>query len=56
MEPIVQKFSITSLFGCQDVSLSIIDKELVLIGENGSGKTTVMNMFYHMLKGSMKVN
>ncbi|MEZ8038632.1 AAA family ATPase [Vibrio sp. 1F263] len=51
MEKIVQKFSISSLFGCQNVSLTFSDKELILIGENGSGKTTVMNMFYHMLKG-----
>ena len=51
MDQIVRKFSIENLFGCQDVLLSIDERQLILIGENGSGKTTVMNIFYHMLKG-----
>lgn len=51
---IISKFSIQKLFGCQDVDLRVEDNELILIGENGSGKTTVMNMFYHMLKGDFK--
>jgi predicted ATPase len=34
--------------------LIVESTELILIGENGSGKTTVMNMFYHMLKGDYK--
>lgn len=51
MEHIISEFNITDLFNCQDVKLRIDNSELVLIGENGTGKTTVMNMFYHMLNG-----
>lgn len=51
LNQIISKFSIRGLFGCQDIDLQVNDNELILIGENGSGKTTVMNMFYHMLKG-----
>lgn len=54
LNQIISKFSIVKLFGCQDVELKIDNNELILIGENGSGKTTVMNMFYHMLKGDFK--
>jgi len=54
LNQIISKFSIKKLFGCQDVDLIIDNTELVLIGENGSGKTTVMNMFYHMLSGDFK--
>ena len=54
MNQIISKFSIRKLFGCQDVDLKVDESELILIGENGSGKTTVMNMFYHMLSGDFK--
>lgn len=54
LNQIISKFSIRGLFGCQDIDLQVNDNELILIGENGSGKTTVMNMFYHMLKGEFK--
>ncbi|EOV1172612.1 AAA family ATPase [Vibrio fluvialis] len=54
MNQIISQFSVRKLFGCQDVNLVVEDNELILIGENGSGKTTVMNMFYHMLSGDFK--
>jgi len=54
LEQIISKFSIKNLFGCQNIDLKVENSELILIGENGSGKTTVMNMFYHMLNGDFK--
>jgi energy-coupling factor transporter ATP-binding protein EcfA2 len=49
----IKSFSILGLFGNIDVSIPI-DKSgvCILIGENGMGKTTVLNILYHTLKAN----
>ncbi|BBT79623.1 ATP-binding protein [Aeromonas veronii] len=54
MNHIISRFSIRNLFNIQNVDFIFEDNELILVGENGSGKTTVINMLYHMLKADFK--
>lgn len=42
-------FSIDELHGQRSVRIPIKDNKLVLVGENGSGKTTVINLIYYFL-------
>ncbi len=42
-----QKISITGLFGRIDVSLPINDNRLIIVGNNGIGKSTILNAFYY---------
>lgn len=45
----ISNFSIKRLFGYKDVSLQLKDKVQIYIGENGLGKTTVLNAFNYIL-------
>lgn len=45
----ISSFSIKKLFGHKDVSLQFRDKVQIYIGENGLGKTTVLNAFNYIL-------
>ena len=50
----LQSFAIYGLFGYQDIVLPLDRKILILIAENGSGKTTVLNSIYYALTGNFK--
>jgi predicted ATPase len=43
------RFSIEGLHGLRTVDLPIEDNRLVLVGENGTGKSTVANLLYYLL-------
>jgi len=45
----LETFEIGRLHGGDDVRLEVKDNRLILVGENGSGKTTVINILYHFL-------
>jgi len=52
----ISRISVEKLFGrysyeipCQDVANADLLKLLILYGENGSGKTTILNLVYHIL-------
>lgn len=47
--PIIEKFSIKGLFGKKDVDLVFKDKVQIYIGENGLGKTTILNTLNYLL-------
>ena len=49
MKPTVENFEILGLFGGKDVKLSFTNKVQIYIGENGLGKTTVLNTLYYLL-------
>ncbi|MGK7945829.1 MAG: AAA family ATPase [Microcystaceae cyanobacterium] len=48
---LIKSFSIYGLFGTHDVHIPFNESIKILIGENGLGKTQVLNMFYYTLCG-----
>ncbi len=47
----ITKFEIKKLHGYRDLEVQIQDNTLIIVGENGSGKTTVLHLFYYLLSG-----
>lgn len=45
----IKRFKITKLFGFRTVEISFEENIKILIGENGLGKTTVLNSLYYLL-------
>lgn len=45
----IKRFKITNLFGFRTVEISFENNIKILIGENGLGKTTVLNSLYYLL-------
>ncbi len=45
----IKKFTIIGLFGSRDVTIVIDSPVKILIGENGLGKTTILNALYYTL-------
>ncbi|QXP54139.1 AAA family ATPase [Cellulophaga sp. HaHa_2_1] len=50
----ISKFKIVNLFGYQDVEIDFTNRYKILIGENGLGKTTVLNSLYFLLDKRFK--
>ena len=46
---LIESFCIKSLFGKKDVNLTFKNKAQIYIGENGLGKTTVLNALNYLL-------
>lgn len=47
---LIKSFSIYGLFGTTDVHIPFDDDVKILVGENGIGKTQVLNIFYYVLE------
>ena len=47
----LSRFTITGLHGFRDLDIPIEDNTLILVGENGSGKTTILRLLYAALTG-----
>lgn len=47
---LIKSFSVYGLFGTNDVHIPFDENIKILIGENGIGKTQVLNIFYYTLK------
>jgi predicted ATP-binding protein involved in virulence len=45
----IKSFSIYGLFGTTDVHIPLDEPVKILVGENGLGKTQVLNLFYYTL-------
>jgi len=51
MHASLERIEITGLHGRKTIDASIEDNTLILVGENGSGKTTFLRILYHFLSG-----
>lgn len=49
-EPFIRKFTIAGLYGYKNIEMTFDDPVKILVGENGSGKTTILNCLYYTLK------
>ena len=47
----ITKFSIKKLFGFMNVDIPIVDNKIILIGVNGTGKTTILTMLFYLMRG-----
>ena len=47
----IQTFDIKKLYGTKDIKLTFKDNTLILVGENGAGKTTVLRLMFYFLSG-----
>ncbi len=50
----IKRFKITGLFGFRNVDINFEDNVKILIGENGFGKTTILNSLYYLLNRKYK--
>lgn len=50
----IQKFEISGLFGYKDVNITFNHSTLIVIGENGFGKTSILNALYFLMTRSYK--
>lgn len=51
MNGTLERFQILGLHGRKKVDVAISENTLVLVGENGSGKTTFLRILFHFLSG-----
>ncbi|KJG20995.1 hypothetical protein UB37_12450 [Photobacterium iliopiscarium] len=54
MDNLIKNFKIIGLFECQDINLYFDGNEMILVGENGSGKSTVLSILAYTLKGEFR--
>lgn len=47
----ITRFEIKKLHGYKNIDLKLKDNTLILVGENGAGKTTVLHLFYYLVSG-----
>jgi len=47
----IKRFEIKKLHGYKNVDLRLDDNTVILVGENGAGKTTILHLFYYLLSG-----
>ncbi len=45
----ITNFTIEGLHNTKDYSLKFLDNKLILVSDNGAGKTTIVNIFYYFL-------
>lgn len=50
----IQKFEIIGLFGYKDVSITFNHSTLIVIGENGFGKTSILNALNFLITHAYK--
>jgi len=51
MNDVLQRVRISGLHGTKTIEVEIQNDTLVLVGENGSGKTTFLRILFHILSG-----
>jgi energy-coupling factor transporter ATP-binding protein EcfA2 len=53
-KPFIKRFAISGLFGYKNFDINFDDSIKILIGENGYGKTTLLNSLSFLLRGEYK--
>lgn len=48
----LERIQIVGLHGNKTVDIKLRDNTLILVGENGSGKTTILRILYYFLSGN----
>lgn len=48
-EFVITKFAVSGLYDEKNIEINFDKKGKILVGENGSGKTTILNMFYYLI-------
>ncbi|MEN9285543.1 MAG: hypothetical protein RLZZ179_3036 [Verrucomicrobiota bacterium] len=51
MNPNIQHLTVARLHGKTTISAKLVDNTLIIVGENGSGKTTFLRIIFHFLSG-----
>lgn len=51
MTNVLERIRINGLHGTKTIDVTVKDNTLVLVGENGSGKTTFLRILFHVLSG-----
>jgi predicted ATP-binding protein involved in virulence len=51
MSGALNRFCVTGLHGKKNIDATVRDNTLILVGENGSGKTTFLRILFHFLSG-----
>jgi len=54
MSMIIEKFEIEGLYGNRNYSIAFDSNQLILVGENGSGKSTVVSILHYLLTSQWK--
>ena len=49
MKKFINRYSIVNLFGYKNISIDFSENCYILVGENGSGKTTILNCLFYVL-------
>lgn len=55
MNLIVNSFEINGLYGTRDYVVKLDNNQLILVGENGTGKSTIVSIFYYLLTCQFKM-
>ncbi len=50
----IKRFQIRKLHGYRDLDIGLKDNTLILVGENGAGKTSILHIFYYLLSGQWR--
>ena len=54
MDSPIKQFEINGLFGYKDIGITFNNNVMIVIGENGFGKTSILNALTYTLKGYWK--
>lgn len=45
----IERVKISDLYGSKTIDAKIDDNTLIIVGENGSGKTTFLRILFHVM-------